>query len=605
MDSVGCGGAPGRRRLRRRGRQHPRPHRPGLRRRPRRARAAPARCTSRTSPRSASAPAIRAASAIDLPGFAGDRRRALGRRHRGLARQGHALRPLGARRRAGALGLALLPAHRPGDPARVTEPLIARAGLPGTLCNAHASGMPVIRAFGAEHIATGKPILYTSADSVLQIAAHETHFGLDRLYELCRIAAEIVHPLRVGRVIARPFVGETRRDLHPHRRTAATSPSRRRSRPCSTGCVAAGGRTHAIGKIGDIFAHRGISTLAKGKDDMALVDATLAALDAGGGRRPHLRQLRRLRHALRPPPRRRRLRPRARGLRRPPPRDLRAPAARRPPRHHRRPRQRPDLARHRPHPRAGPGARASAPASPPRALGLVGFADVAETLAAHLGLAAGPPRAELPVTDWAALPKVELHLHLEGAAPPAFIRGLAAEKGVDLSGIFDAQGGYAWTDFAEFLRAYEAACSVLTDARGLPPPDRRRARAVRGRRRRSTPRSSSRPTSAAAATSAPGATTSPPSARRRAPRPASRRASSPAIRHFGPERAEAAAAPRRRDAPPLRHRLRHGRRGAARPSGGLRLRLRVRRRGRPRPHRPRRRGRRRRAASAPRSTRCR
>jgi adenosine deaminase len=65
------------------------------------------------------------------------------------------------------------------------------------------------------------------------------------------------------------------------------------------------------------------------------------------------------------------------------------------------------------------------------------------------------------VTNWAALPKVELHLHLEGAAPPEFIRTLAAEKRIDLTGVFDAQGGYAWTDFAHFLRTYEAACTVL------------------------------------------------------------------------------------------------------------------------------------------------
>lgn len=65
------------------------------------------------------------------------------------------------------------------------------------------------------------------------------------------------------------------------------------------------------------------------------------------------------------------------------------------------------------------------------------------------------------MTDWRALPKVELHLHLEGAAPPAFIRTLASEKGVDLGGVFDADGGYAWTDFAHFLRTYEAACAVL------------------------------------------------------------------------------------------------------------------------------------------------
>jgi len=65
------------------------------------------------------------------------------------------------------------------------------------------------------------------------------------------------------------------------------------------------------------------------------------------------------------------------------------------------------------------------------------------------------------VTDWRALPKVELHLHLEGAAPPDFIRGLAAEKGLDLSRIFDDAGHYRWADFAQFLATYEAACSVL------------------------------------------------------------------------------------------------------------------------------------------------
>ena len=77
------------------------------------------------------------------------------------------------------------------------------------------------------------------------------------------------------------------------------------------------------------------------------------------------------------------------------------------------------------------------------------------------------------MTAWAALPKVELHLHLEGAAPPEFIRQLAAEKGVDLSGIFRPDGGYAWSDFAEFLCTYEAACTVLQS-----PDDYRRLTAA-------------------------------------------------------------------------------------------------------------------------------
>ncbi len=170
------------------------------------------------------------------------------------------------------------PRTDPAIPAEVTAPLIERAGLPGTLCNAHASGMPVLHDFGEAHIATGKPILYTSADSVLQIAAHEEHFGLERLYETCRIAAEIVHPMRVGRVIARPFLGETAATFTrtANRRDLAIPPP---EPTLLDRVVEAGGRTHAIGKIGDIFAHRGISTLAKGKDDMALIDRTLAVLD--------------------------------------------------------------------------------------------------------------------------------------------------------------------------------------------------------------------------------------------------------------------------------------------------------------------------------------
>ncbi len=169
----------------------------------------------------------------------------------------------------------------PAIPPEITLELVRRTGLPGTLCNNHSSGMPVIREFGLEHIATGMPIVYTSADSVLQIAAHEEHFGLDRLMEVCEAAARIVHPMRVGRVIARPFVGETPATFArtAHRRDLAIPPP---EPTLLDRVVAAGGRTHAIGKIGDIFSHRGVSTLAKGKDDMALVDATVAALGTAG-----------------------------------------------------------------------------------------------------------------------------------------------------------------------------------------------------------------------------------------------------------------------------------------------------------------------------------
>jgi phosphopentomutase len=278
------------------------------------------------------------------------------------------------------------PRTEPAIPPEVTDPLIARAGLAGTLCNAHSSGVPVIRDWGAEHLATGKPILYTSADSVLQIAAHEAAFGLERLHETCRIAAEIVHPLRVGRVIARPFVGTTPDNFArtANRRDFAIPPP---EPTLLDRVLAAGGRTHAIGKIGDIFAHRGVSTLAKGKDDMALLDATLAALEAAGDGDlvfanyvdfdtlwGHPRDVAGYARALesfdaRLPEVFARLRPD----------DLMILTAD----HGNDPTWRgTDHTRERvPVLGLGPGA--------PAALGLIGFADVAETLARHLGLAPG------------------------------------------------------------------------------------------------------------------------------------------------------------------------------------------------------------------------
>ncbi|MGB0498598.1 MAG: phosphopentomutase [Rubricella sp.] len=159
----------------------------------------------------------------------------------------------------------------------VTEKLISAMGLPGTLANRHASGVPVIEEFGEEHIRSGKPICYTSADSVFQIAAHEEHFGLERLYEICEAAAEIVHPMRVGRVIARPFVGEPGNFTRTsNRRDYAIAP------PEPTLCdrvVAADGRTLAVGKIGDIFAHQGITEVHKAKNDMGLFDEMLRLTD--------------------------------------------------------------------------------------------------------------------------------------------------------------------------------------------------------------------------------------------------------------------------------------------------------------------------------------
>lgn len=166
------------------------------------------------------------------------------------------------------------PRSVPAFPEQQQAALVARSGVPGTLANCHASGTEVIDLYGEEHITTGKPIVYTSADSVVQIAAHEEYFGLARLLELCRIAAEIYHPLNVGRVIARPFTGESRGNFQrtANRKDYAIAP------PNGTICdrvVAAGGAVHAIGKIGDIFAGKSITDVSKGGNDMALFDQLL------------------------------------------------------------------------------------------------------------------------------------------------------------------------------------------------------------------------------------------------------------------------------------------------------------------------------------------
>jgi len=144
------------------------------------------------------------------------------------------------------------------------------AGTKGILGNCHAPGTAIIEALGAEHLRTGWPICYTSADSVFQIAAHEESFGLERLLQLCRDVAPRLHALRVGRVIARPFTGTPGAFVRtPNRRDFAIAPPA----PTLLDWVKGAGRvTHAIGKIGDIFSHRGITHLHKGKGDADLMD---------------------------------------------------------------------------------------------------------------------------------------------------------------------------------------------------------------------------------------------------------------------------------------------------------------------------------------------
>ena len=172
------------------------------------------------------------------------------------------------------------PDTRPAFPPDLTARIAKAAGTAGILGNEHISGTEVIARLGARHVQTGWPICYTSADSVLQIAAHEELFGLDRLYRLCQDVAAMVHPMRLGRVIARPFIGtEGAFTRTPNRRDYAIAPPGDTILDLAAG---AGRMTHAVGKIGDIFSHRGIGRLHKGKSDADLAEHLLALADTAG-----------------------------------------------------------------------------------------------------------------------------------------------------------------------------------------------------------------------------------------------------------------------------------------------------------------------------------
>ncbi|PTM97292.1 phosphopentomutase [Mycoplana dimorpha] len=173
------------------------------------------------------------------------------------------------------------PAEGDAFPSDLVAAICDIGRVPGILGNCHASGTDILARCGEEHIRTGKPICYTSSDSVFQIAAHENHFGLDRLLAFCQAVRLILDEWpggRIGRVIARPFVGETAASFERtgNRRDFSVPPPE----PTLLDRLTEAGRTvHAVGKIGDIFAHKGIGRLTKANGNMALFDATLQAMD--------------------------------------------------------------------------------------------------------------------------------------------------------------------------------------------------------------------------------------------------------------------------------------------------------------------------------------
>lgn len=157
------------------------------------------------------------------------------------------------------------PDARPAFPPELSKFVADAAGTQGILGDCHASGTAILAELGARHMQTGWPICYTSADSVFQIAAHEQSFGLERLLALCEAVAPRLHEMKVGRVIARPFVGDAASGFTrtAHRRDFAIMPPA----PVLTNWVQdAGQRVYAVGKIGDIFSMQGIDELRKGDD---------------------------------------------------------------------------------------------------------------------------------------------------------------------------------------------------------------------------------------------------------------------------------------------------------------------------------------------------
>lgn len=161
----------------------------------------------------------------------------------------------------------------PSFPDELLDELCRRCDLPGVIGNKAASGTVILEELGDEHIATGKPIVYTSSDSVFQVAAHEEHFGLDRLLQVCDVARELVDKYEIGRVIARPFVGKDGAfERTANRRDLAVEP------PEATlleKLEDAGREVISVGKIADIFAHKGLTKKVKASGLDGLFDLSL------------------------------------------------------------------------------------------------------------------------------------------------------------------------------------------------------------------------------------------------------------------------------------------------------------------------------------------
>ena len=171
------------------------------------------------------------------------------------------------------------PTYPNGFPPRIIDRFVTEANVPGILGNVPASGTEIIKELGEEHVRTGKPIVYTSADSVFQIAAHEEVVPVDRLYEICEIARRILDGEdRVGRVIARPFLGSNSADFKrtENRHDYAVPPPSQNLLPL---LKENGLDVVCIGKIASIYDSVGVTEDLSAKNNQQTVDQTINALN--------------------------------------------------------------------------------------------------------------------------------------------------------------------------------------------------------------------------------------------------------------------------------------------------------------------------------------
>ena len=171
------------------------------------------------------------------------------------------------------------PTYPEGFPTEVLDRFVSETGVPGVLGNFPASGTEIIKELGAEHVRTGKPIVYTSADSVFQIAAHEEVIPVERLYEICETARRILRGTHeVGRVIARPFIGETGAFTRTeNRHDYAVPPPAANLLPTLSG---AGLDVVAVGKIASIYDALGVTEDLRAQNNEQAIDQTIRALGA-------------------------------------------------------------------------------------------------------------------------------------------------------------------------------------------------------------------------------------------------------------------------------------------------------------------------------------